>query len=379
MAGKRSSGEGYVKQLKSGTWHGELMDGYTEEGKRKMVSFSAGSKAEVVKKIREFQTQKESNIHIDREMTFSKWAEQWYADYKGQVQPSTYCNYKYTLKILNSFLGDKKLANILPMHINAIMVKLAVIYSNSQVKKCRTMLIQIFDAADANGLVTRNPARYANKLRNSPALDREDNSSKDAFSEEEIELLLEGLGNDLIGHSIRLMLGTGIRVQELLALTLKDIAEDGSTIDINKAVKTVDGKSTLGPTKSKRGVRIIPVPEEYRQYAVFVRTHGSTPFLWTASLKNPLYSVRSFRDKYNYAIEGVPGVRALTPHCTRHTYITRLQAKGVPMETIARLVGHSSIQTTDGYLHTSLETLGKAVSSLNDANPENVQAGNDEP
>ena len=67
---------------------------------------------------------------------------------------------------------------------------------------------------------------------------------------------------------------------------------------------------------------------------------------------------------YYKTLETVPGVRKLTPHCCRHTYITRLQAKGVPMEFIARLAGHSDIMTTDGYAHTSLTTLAEAVSAL---------------
>ena len=36
------------------------------------------------------------------------------------------------------------------------------------------------------------------------------------------------------------------------------------------------------------------------------------------------------------------------------------------METISRLAGHSNIETTDGYLHSSPETLAKAANMLND-------------
>jgi hypothetical protein len=35
------------------------------------------------------------------------------------------------------------------------------------------------------------------------------------------------------------------------------------------------------------------------------------------------------------------------------------------MEQIARLAGHSRITTTDGYLHTDIDTLSVAVSVLN--------------
>jgi site-specific recombinase XerD len=61
----------------------------------------------------------------------------------------------------------------------------------------------------------------------------------------------------------------------------------------------------------------------------------------------------------------VPGVRRLSPHCCRHTFISNLEREGVPMEQIARIVGHSKVDTTDGYLHVSNETLEKAVSVLN--------------
>ncbi len=58
-------------------------------------------------------------------------------------------------------------------------------------------------------------------------------------------------------------------------------------------------------------------------------------------------------------------MRPLSPHCCRHTYVTMLQAGGVPMETIAALTGHADIKTTEGYLHQSAPALAKAVEALN--------------
>ncbi len=49
MAKKRSSGEGSVWKLKSGSWRGQLMDGYREDGKKNIISFSADTKASVYK------------------------------------------------------------------------------------------------------------------------------------------------------------------------------------------------------------------------------------------------------------------------------------------------------------------------------------------
>ena len=287
--------------------------------------------------------------------------QEWYADLQGQIQDSTYSGYRYTLNILEGYFGKMKLVDIIPLDINKFYRKMEEEYSTSYLRKFRAMLIQIFDFADDNGIISRNPARHSKTIKVSQNAE----NKKDAFSEQEICILMNHLPDDLLGNSIRLLFGTGMRVQELLALTKDDITPDGSSIRINKAVKTVDGKPELGPPKSKLSKRIIPVPAEYRPYALYLRDHGSQPFLWTLSYKSALCGVETFRRKFKREIAKIDGVRLLTPHCCRHTYITRLQAKGVPMETISRLAGHSSTETTDGYLHVSLETLNQAVEKLN--------------
>jgi integrase len=222
------------------------------------------------------------------------------------------------------------------------------------------MLIQIFDAAESNELVTRNPARLAKSIRFEEAA----SSKKDSFTEPEVSQLMKYLPCNLLGHSIRLMLGSGIRAQELLALTPDDIDDDGTVIHISKAVKMVDGKPVLGVTKSKRSNRDIPIPQTYRGSALYLKENGGKAFIWCSGHGSMLYGVGTFRKWYYHELERVPEVRRLSPHCCRHTYISRLQAKGVPMVEIARLVGHTNITTTDGYLHMNSETLAQAVSAL---------------
>ena len=282
------------------------------------------------------------------------------------MQASTYSGYQYTLKIIKERMGSQILCEVLPLYINRFFNSLVESgYSLSQIRKCRTMLIQIFDAAEANGLVAGNPARKAKIIRDRDGSLGKPRYQKDAFTDEEITLLEEDLSSDLIGHSIRLMLNSGLRVQELLALTSEDIAKDGSTVDVNKAVKMVNGKPTLGPPKSESSKRVIPIPEEARESAKYLREHGGKVLIWSLPGRNPYYSVGTFRRRYYTAIGQIDGVRKLSPHCCRHTYVTRLQAEGVSLELIARLAGHSSISTTNSYAHTSMETLENAVSVLN--------------
>lgn len=362
---RRSNGEGSIRRLSSGRWQGQIMDGYNDDGKRKTRSFSGDTKKEVIEKIRDFYEQKRNPALTNTMITFETWATQWYESYQNQVQPSTYSGYKYTKKLLVHLFGNASIKDILPMHIsNAINRLVKDGYSKSQITKCRAMLIQIFDAAEDNNLIARNPARKTKPVKDTAMASFSLEPQKDAFTEAECELLFAHLPEDLLGHSIRLILLTGLRIQELIALTADDITEDGALLNINKAIKIVDGKPMLGPTKSKRSTRRVPVPCRGRESAIYLRIHGHTPFIWSPSVAKPLYSIGSFRKRFYTAIQKIEGVRRLPPHSCRHTYITMLQAKGVPMENIARLAGHTDIATTDVYLHVSAEQLQKAVEVL---------------
>ncbi len=369
MAKKRSRGEGSVRKTANGTWRGELMVGYTDDGKKNIARFSGKTKTEVLEQIREFKNQQDQQIFVRKELTFVSWANTWYEDYRSQVQPSTYAGYHYTLKILSDYFKSDLLAEMLPIHINAFFDYLVEKnYSLSQINKCRSMLIQIFDAADNNGLVVRNAARKAKVIREKTVAPK-NRTKKDAFTVEEEEELRKNLPNDLLGNSIRVLFGTGIRVQELIAFTPEDIAKDGSYVNVTKAIKTVNGISEMGDPKSKQSIRRVPVPKLYRPAAIYIRKYGGKELIWTGNGKNGLYSVAAFRKRFYTALRAINGVRKLSPHCCRHTYITRLQEKGVPIEMVAKLAGHSNVETTDNYTHLSYQTLANAVEALDEPAP----------
>ncbi len=184
MARKRSNGGGAVKKLASGNWRAQIMDGYRDDGKRNIISFTAKTKGEVLDKIRVYWNSKESAPKPEPNMiSFREWADIWYLDYKTQVQPSTYCNYQYTLNILKNYFDCKPLVEIKPMHVNRFHDHLlSAGLSQSYITKCRSMLIQVFDAAEANEIIPYNPARKSKAIRvvePITSLDDEEESKKD--------------------------------------------------------------------------------------------------------------------------------------------------------------------------------------------------------
>jgi integrase len=62
------------------------------------------------------------------------------------------------------------------------------------------------------------------------------------------------------------------------------------------------------------------------------------------------------------------GLKNFRFHDLRHTAITRLVEKGVPLPVVKELAGHSKIETTMGYIHTSSKQKLEAIEVLNSYN-----------
>lgn len=111
-----------------------------------------------------------------------------------------------------------------------------------------------------------------------------------------------------------------------------------------------NGTALFGGPKSKDSYRDIPVPSNMRQYAIALR-QTENMFVWEAGKPNSPCNPSHFRKQFKEAIAAVKGVRVLTPHCCRHTYVSQMQALGVDLETIQSIVGHADVDMTKHYLH----------------------------
>lgn len=343
---KRSNGEGTLRKRSDGRWESRIMCGHRDDGKPNIKVFYGKTQKEVKEKVRAFQEAQSSGIEAGTTYTFGTWADIWFESHKDSVTATTQENYRYTLRILKDNLGQRKLADIRPFDVEQLLKSLRREgRSDSCLAQCRGMLYQIFHKAEANDLVRKNPVRFADKMRS-----REPVKRKEAFSAEEVNLLMEKLPKDRMGLSIRLLLGTGMRTQELLALEPRHIAEDGSVIQIRQAINMVKGTVTVGQPKSKDSYRDVPVPPNLRWCAVRLR-NTNLKYIWEAGKKDQPCNPSYFRDKFKAAISEIEGVRVLTPHSCRHTYVSQLQALGVDLPTIQSIVGHADVDMTRHYLH----------------------------
>ena len=345
MAKKRSHGEGTLSRKENGRWEIQIMVGYKPDGKRDIRSFSGETQREAKAKRDEFLRKREMGLLTGKDLRFEEWADTWFENHKDNIKPTTQDGYRYTLRILKDHFGRRKLSEIKAMDIEQFLKKLRKDgRSDSALAQCRGMLFQIFNKAAANDIILKNPVAFADKMRKRPPREKE------AFTADEVRTLLRELPEDKIGWSIRLMLCTGMRTQELLGLEPRHIAQDGSSINIAQAVVMVKGTAIIGTPKSYDSYRTIPVPELVQYCARNLRSTDKK-FIWEAGRPDMPCNPSHFRTQFKKALQGVEGVRVLTPHCCRHTFVSQMQALGVDIETIQNIVGHAEIDMTRHYLH----------------------------
>lgn len=145
---------------------------------------------------------------------------------------------------------------------------------------------------------------------------------------------------------VTLVLNTGLRVSELLALELSDLE-----------ITDRKGMLTVRAGKGDK-LRRIPLNNQARQ--------AITTWMELRAMDHPrLYcglSARSFQVELAQLARRLGF--AITPHILRHTFAKSLIDSGVSPEKVATLLGHESIDTTRLYITPGQRDLELAVSSL---------------
>jgi site-specific recombinase XerD len=156
--------------------------------------------------------------------------------------------------------------------------------------------------------------------------------------------------------AIRLMIATGMRVGELCKLRIEDISPDGSSVRIHgkgsrERVAYISDIALSGALR-----RLVHQRLDGRA------TPGSSLFL--NRVGSPVRP-QSIRSKLRRHASALGFSRRVTPHMLRHTAATLLIETGVDIRFVQRLLGHSSIATTEIYTHVSDEALKSTLERAN--------------
>ncbi|GMB00909.1 tyrosine-type recombinase/integrase [Pelosinus sp. IPA-1] len=163
---------------------------------------------------------------------------------------------------------------------------------------------------------------------------------------------IENSKNKRDGAIILTLLDTGVRVSELISLTVDDVV-----------IGDRKGMITVRAGKGNK-FRQIPLRKELRNFLVeYIFNNRSLGEYLFEGQRAPSLTSRAVQLICNKFGEKAK-IDRLTPHVLRHTFAHDLLGVGVSLDKVALLLGHSSLNTTAIYTRPSMNDLQDAVDKI---------------
>ena len=165
---------------------------------------------------------------------------------------------------------------------------------------------------------------------------------KSPFSDVELDAMRSACQTQKERAVIELLTSTGIRVSELTKLDISDVSFSKLTVHVRQ-----------GKGGKDRTVYMTDVTRIYLQKYLASREKESDVLI--LSRKGRYRSNGIW--KLLQTIGKRAGVTDVYPHRFRHTLASNLASRGVPIQEIQKLLGHSGVNTTMKYIHTDMRNV----------------------
>ena len=359
---RRSNGEGSVFKHQNGRWCGQISMGVDENGKRIRKSVFGDTRADVVEQLKVLHGSiSAKKLMPSSNMQLGQFMDKWLKDFKRpSVSPRTY---EWYINISKSIPEEVKQMLLHKVQSYPIQVMLGALkqqgLSVRSIKAVYDLLNQVFKAAVSFHLIGENPMDKVKITR------KETNSKQKALSPEDRRKVMHVVeGSITYRPIIYAMMGLGLRIGEVLALTWDDVDFLRGTVSIGKAAKSTpviddEGRVTehtmqVSGTKTACSVRTLPMPDVVRQalkewQKVYMQRFKAAEVnnLVFPNKNGKLRSYSGFRRQFGRYLKdkGAPNV---TFHQFRHTFATMMLERGVNPRVVQEFLGHKDISTTLG-------------------------------
>jgi integrase len=267
--------------------------------------------------------------------------------------------YKYTIANFLKILGNKNL--------NTISINDIEFYKSERLKSIKKVTLNfeirtlkaLFNFAVRRGMAKENPCQFIKQYTLNE-------TEKLSFEESDINTILETIDDETIRNIVLFALYTGCRISEILNIQWNDIdfIERIITIRNKPSFQTKTGKIRQIPISDK----LLPILSEIHKgknnsLKNILNFHKKEEYIFTncKGLKYE-YTTVTVRFKKYLRLAGIPEKYHF--HCLRHTFITNLIKKGVSINFVKEIAGHSDIATTMNYIHIVTEDLRTAINQI---------------
>ena len=285
--------------------------------------------------------------HSMSEELFCEYYKKWITVYKeGALREVTLGKYYMTQRWLKRLVPDLKVCDLNRITYQQLLNDYAMTHERQTTMDFHHQLKgAILDAVD-EGLISRDPTRKAIIKGKTP----NENKKMKYLNQFELHTLLSKLQlSSEVNWDwfILLVAKTGLRFSEALALTPKDFDFPHQSISVNKTWN-YKGESGFLPTKNQSSVRKVPI--DWQMVIQFSELIRDLPEDEPIFVKGKVYNstVNGILARYCKQAE----VPVISIHGLRHTHASILLFAGVSIASVARRLGHSSMNTTQKtYLH----------------------------
>lgn len=352
-----------------GRWRGALVITDPVTGTRKRRVVSGRTAAEAQAKLDDLRA-------VHRPSSTMRTADllaHWLPTTRDSIAPSTYRGYASVVGTITGYIGAIPLDRLTATDVETMTKSiLATGRAPRTAGMARKVLRVALRYAIRQRLVTTNVAKDAKPPKVTRYVPR-------PLSPDEARHLIDGTRDDEDGPLWTLLLTTGLRLGEAAGLSWADVTHD--SIRVRQALsRDWSGRMALGAPKSERSRRRVPLSTDARDALERRRTRqaadreaagtawqgAADDLVFTDSIGRPIV-VKTAAERLHDATDrlGLPRCRV---HDLRHSAASLMIARGVPLTTISRVLGHSTIAITfDTYSTLAEEVEQEAADAMDRA------------
>ena len=244
--------------------------------------------------------------------------------------PKTIAYYEATLQHMESWLS-KPIAHVSSDDLRKYLSEYELERGSSKVTidNIRRIFSSFFSWLEDEDYIVKSPVRKIKRVKTAV-------KAKETLSDEELEALRDSCDSKRDLAMVDLLASTGMRVGELIRLDIDDV-------DIQGRECVVTGKGNKQrpvyfDARTKLHLTAYLESRKDNNPALFVSLNGRTQRLSVCTV-----------EKRIKALGERAQVGRVHPHKFRRTLATHAIDKGMPIEQVQRLLGHSKIETTMHY------------------------------
>jgi len=383
MRSSTNHGEGSVFQEGVNKWTAKITLGRSPDGKPLIKKFSAKTRKEVERKLRDFKKMQASQeapspVHF----TVQDYFEYWLKTYQFQkLKPLSYDCLEGSIRHhIFPRLGKMNFGSVsrddIQQLINDLYHKQHLSYSS--IKKVYNALNACYRHALIGDVILRNPCLGV--ILPSAA---ERTKQIQPLSPAEVEILRRELrkedehGKPLYhyANAFLLILNTGLRMGEALALQWSDVNFATRTLNVNKNSIITPDRDESGnkvgayklkiqnSTKTSSSNRRVPLNQSAIQALYALKAGNNSPFVIVGTHGGPT-RVYNFERSFHVILRNA-GLPCYGVHALRHTFASLMFSAGADVKVISKILGHASVKITyDIYVHLFEEDYRSATDIL---------------